>query len=101
MANCNVTGPLPDWLGGLSELRQLDLQRNNLRGSIPPQYGNLVNLLYFNLKDNPELNGTIPVEQLARLTRLNRLSLVHCRFEGAEQAVEELQRRIPRCRVWI
>jgi hypothetical protein len=32
MANCNIKGPLPNWLGNLAELRQLDLQRNIING---------------------------------------------------------------------
>ena len=101
MANCSLIGSLPEWLGDLIELRQLDLQRNALQGTIPSNCGRLINLLYFNLKDNVNLCGPLPVQQLAKLTKLNRLSLVHCRFSNAEEAVEELQTLLPRCRIWI
>lgn len=101
MANCHLRGSLPDWIGSLTELRQLDLQRNNFRGTLPPTIGNLSNILYLNLKDNHELHGPLPVLQLARLTKLNRLSLVHCRFNAGEDVVNDLQSRLPRCRVWV
>lgn len=103
MANCRLRGPLPAWIGEMTELRQLDLQRNNISGSIPKNIGKLVNLLYLNLKDNAAITGPLPVRQLSKLSRLNRLSLVHCGFTpGAyEDAVDELQSRLPRCRIWI
>jgi len=101
MANCHLRGPLPDWIGGLVELRQLDLQRNNLRGVLPHSIGMLTNILYLNLKDNADLQGPLPIQQLTRLTKLNRLSLVHCRFTVSEEEAAELQTRLPRCRLWI
>jgi hypothetical protein len=101
LSNCHLKGPLPEWIGDLTELRQLDLQRNNLRGVIPLSIGKLGNMLYLNLKDNVELHGALPVQQLSRLTRLNRLSLVHCRFVVSEEALQELQLKLPRCRIWL
>lgn len=53
------------------------------------------------MKDNHDLDGVIPVQELLQLTRLNRLSLVHCSFVNAEQTVEVLRLRLPRCKVWI
>jgi len=101
MANCNVKGPLPHWLGDLTELRQLDLQRNNLMGSIPGCIGNLENLLYLNVKENIRLGGRLPVEDLLRLNKLNRLSLVQCNFIDTEYALDRLKTHLPRCKVWI
>lgn len=85
----------------LIELRQLDLQRNHLHGGLPDSIGNLSNLLYLNLKDNEGLNGHLPVHQMASLTKLNRLSLVHCNFVNAQAAVDALQAHLPRCKIWI
>ena len=84
-----------------TELRQLDLQRNSLTGTLPPTVGQLSNLLYLNVKDNEHMRGPLPVTQLATLTKLNRLSLVHCNFDHAEEAVEELQVFLPRCKIWL
>jgi hypothetical protein len=85
----------------VSELRQLDLQRNNLTGSIPACIGQLTNLLYLNLKDNNQLGGPLPVAALSRLHRLNRLSLVHCSFENVDSALGLLQDSLPRCKIWV
>jgi len=101
MANCHLRGPLPNWIGNLTELRQLDLQRNAVSGSIPSAFQNLKSLLYLNLKDNTSLSGPLPVFPLGKLTKLNRLSLVHCGFESNADTLAELQRHLPRCRLWI
>lgn len=139
MANCNLTGSIPSWIGGLTELRQLDMQRNMIvgecvceyslsnttqkdyvlfyiclsvdlfiytfihscTGTIPEAIGNCSNLLYLNLKDNEGLCGEIPTQPLIHLTRLNRLSLVHCNFTITTEALAELQTALPRCKVWV
>lgn len=101
MANCNIIGRLPRWIGELSELRQLDLQKNYLDGPIPPEIGQLKNLLYFNLKDNIYLNGKLPIFELCSLKRLNRLSLVHCKFDDSEDSTLLLKKGLPNCKIWI
>jgi hypothetical protein len=101
MANCHLRGPLPHWIEKLTELRQLDLQHNSLSGTIPKEIGKLQNLLYLNVKDNERLDGPLPVVEMATLTKLNRLSLVHCNFERAEEAVAQLQFHLPRCKIWL
>ena len=94
MANCQLTGALPPWLGQLTELRQLDLQRNSLSGTIPIDIASCYSLLY--------LNGRIPIEALSCLTKLNRLSLVHCNFENAtNETLSTLQGKLPRCKIWM
>jgi protein-serine/threonine kinase len=101
IANCNITGPLPSWICQLKELRQLDLQRNAMTGSLPGAISSLSNLLYLNVKDNSGLCGPLPVDELSRMTRLNRLSLVHCSFEHVQESAVILQDRLPRCRIWV
>eukprot|EP01036_Dinobryon_divergens_P022469 gene22469-30726_t len=101
MANCNLKGSLPNWIGNLTELRQLDLQRNMLSGTVPRTIGRLENLLYLNIKDNVHLTGVLPMPELLSLSRLNRLSLVHCNFHNADEALEQLSVHLPRCKVWI
>ena len=101
MANCNVKGSLPLWLASMKELRQLDLQHNQIYGSIPTNISSCQNLLYLNLKDNLYLSGPLPTQSLARLTKLNRLSLVHCSFTNVSEASEELRHALPRCKIWL
>jgi hypothetical protein len=96
MANCNLRGGIPDWIGNLQDLRQLDLQRNNLKGHLPVSLGKLKNILYLNFKDNIGLNGDLPVNALSSLTKLNRLSLVHCNFNTTPDVLHNLQSKLPR-----
>jgi hypothetical protein len=82
-------------------LRQLDLQRNTLSGPLPASIGKLQQLLYLNVKDNLGLCGRLPLSELCTLTRLNRLSLVHCSFVERDQAQDQIRRALPRCKLWI
>lgn len=84
-----------------AELRQLDLQRNELRGPLPRSIKKLQNLLYLNIKDNEAMGGTLPLAELLTLTRLNRLSLVHCSFDNANVVVDAMKEQLPRCKVWV
>jgi Leucine-rich repeat (LRR) protein len=101
MANCNLRGQLPSWIGRMKELRQLDLQHNELGGVIPTSISQCSNLLYLNLKDNGGLCGILPIQSFARLRKLNRLSLVNCNFNNTDEANQELQQLLPRCKVWF
>lgn len=101
LANCNLIGSLPNWIGNLKELRQLDLQKNQLSGIIPSTIGQLSNLLYLNVKDNYLLGGKLPLLEILSLTKLNRLSLVHCSFEDTEMIIEAIKLSLPRCKVWV
>ena len=100
IANCNLIDNIPRWIGNLRELKQLDVQSNNLSGKVPSSLGKLTNLLYLNIKDNEKLNGVLPIEELSKLTKLNRLSMVHCSFENVKEAADILQVRLSRCRIW-
>lgn len=79
----------------------MDLQRNRLSGGLPAEIGQLENLLYLNLKDNPLLGGPLPVAELSRLTKLNRLSLVQCSFEQSDEVLQNLHRNLSKCKIWI
>ena len=100
IANCNLIGSIPEWIGNLGDLKQLDVQSNDLSGKVPTSFGKLTNLLYLNIKDNERLNGILPIEEMSKLIKLNRLSMVHCSFENVQEAVDYLQIRLPRCRIW-
>jgi hypothetical protein len=53
---------------------QLDLHKNQLSGSIPPELGNLVYLERLHLRGNQQLSGNIPPE-LGNLVNLRELNL--------------------------
>ncbi len=55
----NLTGVIPDELGNLSELVELNLQGNLLTGQVPPELGNLSNLEFLFLGKN-NLTGVLP-----------------------------------------
>jgi hypothetical protein len=58
LANNQLTGESPAWLGSMSILNSLDLSNNLLEGGIPAELGNLM-LAIFNVSDN-HLSGSIP-----------------------------------------
>ncbi|XP_024995367.1 phytosulfokine receptor 1-like [Cynara cardunculus var. scolymus] len=57
--NCRLTGSIPSWLNGLTELQLLDLSWNHLTGSIPAYLGAFKSLFYLDLSNN-SLSGEIP-----------------------------------------
>ncbi|KAI3728287.1 hypothetical protein L6452_16921 [Arctium lappa] len=68
IANCRLTGGIPSWLNGLTELQLLDLSWNHLTGSIPAYLGDFKSLFYLDLSEN-SLSGEIP-KNLTRLPSL-------------------------------
>ena len=75
-----LTGPIPPELGQLSQLVKLILHNNKLTGSIPPELSQLNQLEYLTLFNN-QLTGTIPPE-LGQLTRLQELPLYNNQLTG-------------------
>ena len=69
--------PLGEWFGvtanAAERVTRLNIFRNNLSGSIPPELGNLTMVERLGFYDN-ELTGTVPPE-LGRLTNLEILDL--------------------------
>lgn len=76
-----LTGSLPPELGDLPEIVGLTLYQNQLTGSIPPELGNLPNLLGITLYGN-QLSGSIPPE-LGNLSTLTVLSLYNNLLTGS------------------
>ena len=62
------TGPIPGWLGSLTNLRSVHLGHNDLSGPLPAELGRLANLRELNLRVN-RLTGQVP----AALTDLGEL----------------------------
>jgi hypothetical protein len=61
LENNQLTGSIPTELGNLTNLEELWLSYNQLTGSIPSELGNLGNLTLLNLNSN-QLTGSIPTE---------------------------------------
>ena len=59
LTNNNCAGTLPDSLGALISLNELDVSSNTIVGTIPKSLGNLTRLVRLDLSDNI-FNGTIP-----------------------------------------
>jgi Leucine-rich repeat (LRR) protein len=68
-----LTGPIPDAIGNLVNLEWLWLNGNNLTGPIPETIGNLVKLRQGILRDN-QLTGPFP-QSIGNLVNLERLDL--------------------------
>jgi Leucine-rich repeat (LRR) protein len=69
----HLTGTIPPEVGNLTTLRSLELSSNNLAGSLPGTIGDLTDLTFFSAYNN-QLSGSIP-EELGNLASLNLLQL--------------------------
>ena len=77
----NVKGTIPSQIGNLTMLEQLILEGNDLlSGQIPPELGKLTNLRTLDLSNN-SLSGPIPPE-LGNLTMLRTLRLSNNALSG-------------------
>ena len=62
------------------DLRILNLENNNIQGSIPPTFGLFTNMQELNLSQN-KLKGTVP-DSIGNMTDLKKLKLHSNRFQG-------------------
>ncbi|XP_022891849.1 phytosulfokine receptor 1-like [Olea europaea var. sylvestris] len=81
IANCRLTGTIPQWLSGCTNLRLLDLSWNRMEGTIPPWFGNFQFMFYLDLSNN-SFTGEIAKE----LTRLQ--SLISGNFSLKDPSVD-------------
>ncbi|XP_037428622.1 receptor-like protein EIX1 isoform X2 [Triticum dicoccoides] len=75
-----LSGEIPNEIGFLSSLINLNLSRNHIGGSIPAELGNLVDLESLDLSWN-DLSGPIP-DSFASLTSLGFLNLSYNDLSG-------------------
>ena len=75
-----MDGEIPQELGKLSDLTELDLSDNDLDGEISQELGSLFNLTELDLSDN-DLDGEIP-QELGSLSNLTELDLSDNDLEG-------------------
>lgn len=77
----NLSGSIPTVLGDLTDLDSLILLNNQLTGSIPPELGDLTDLQWLNLSLN-QLTGSIPSE-LGSLSALEGLFISANQLTGS------------------
>ncbi|BAT85932.1 hypothetical protein LR48_Vigan03g249000 [Vigna angularis] len=79
--SCNLTGPLPEFLGTMNSLSFLKLSNNNLTGEIPPSLnGSALQVLWLNNQKGELLTGRIDV--VASMVSLTSLWLHGNAFTG-------------------
>ena len=76
----NLNGSIPPEIGNLTKLESLDLFGNQLAGSIPMELGDLDELVQLGLEQN-QLSGSIPPE-VANMNSLERLYLGENELNG-------------------
>ncbi|KAH6835663.1 hypothetical protein C2S53_010541 [Perilla frutescens var. hirtella] len=84
-SSCRITSPIPNELGNLSNLLELNLGYNDLTGLIPTALGHLSNMQLLTIRGN-KLQGPIS-DVLCNLKKLYSLDCSENRFSG----------QIPRC----
>jgi hypothetical protein len=80
LSNNNFGGAIPPEFGNLSEILSLNLSHNNLTGSIPATFSNLKQIESLDVSYN-NLNGAIP-PQLTGITTLEVFSVAHNNLSG-------------------
>ncbi|KAF3643725.1 putative receptor-like protein 12-like [Capsicum annuum] len=80
--NASVFGTLYAFpFSSLPFLKYVDLSMNNHSGTIPPEIGNLTNLIYLNLSVN-QISGTIP-PQIGSLARIQAFHIFENHLNGS------------------
>ncbi|XP_042013857.1 receptor-like protein 7 isoform X2 [Salvia splendens] len=89
LSSNNFYGKIPNAIGDLTSLHQLNFSHNSLNGIIPKSFGQLKNLESLDLSVN-QLAGPIP-EELGGLTFLSKLNLSYNKFVGAIPKGRQIQ----------
>ncbi|XXG68675.1 hypothetical protein AAC387_Pa06g1706 [Persea americana] len=77
----DARGPIPEELGNLTKLFDLNLRRNYLTGPVPAFIGNLTDMQFLSLGTNA-LSGPIPKE-IGKLQKLKSLGIGSNNFNGS------------------
>ncbi len=80
LSDNNLVGPIPPEIGNLSELIRLELGQNNLTGVIPDRIVSLIKLQILNLNNN-QLSGPI-LSYICKLIELEKIYLESNQFIG-------------------
>uniref|UniRef100_A0A803LXN5 non-specific serine/threonine protein kinase n=1 Tax=Chenopodium quinoa TaxID=63459 RepID=A0A803LXN5_CHEQI len=81
LTNCNLVGPLPQFLGSLPSLTALRLSYNKLSGVIPMSFNNsMLQILWLNDQEGGGMSG--PIDVIASMTYLTQLWLHGNHFTG-------------------
>ncbi|KAF3439463.1 hypothetical protein FNV43_RR17741 [Rhamnella rubrinervis] len=81
LVQCNLAGPIPEFLGTLPSLTVLKLSYNRLTGKIPASFGaSLVQILWLNDQDGDGMSG--PIDVIASMTLLTHVWLHGNYFTG-------------------
>ncbi|KAK2987437.1 hypothetical protein RJ640_018574 [Escallonia rubra] len=79
LSDNNLFGKIPLGITKLNKLHQLELYNNNVTGTLPVGFGNLTSLVYFDASNN-SLEGDL--SELKTLTQLESLQLFQNHFSG-------------------
>ncbi|KAI0531226.1 hypothetical protein KFK09_000779 [Dendrobium nobile] len=90
----NFSENLPDSIGNLKSLKDLDLSSCQFSGIIPSSIGNLSQLETLNLSNNNKLQGPIP-RSLFQLSKLSNLYLASNNFSEVMVELELIKGEIP------
>lgn len=81
LVQCNLAGPIPEFLGTLPSLTVLKLSYNKLTGEIPVSFGaSLVQILWLNDQDGEGMSG--PIDVISSMTLLTQVWLHGNQFTG-------------------
>lgn len=81
LVNCNLAGPLPEFLGNMSSLQVLLLSKNRITGGIPATFkDSMLRMLWLNEQSGEGMTG--PIDVVAAMKSLTSLWLHGNHFSG-------------------